>query len=344
MPKPLSADELAALGDELAALARAGVPLDQGLLALRSELPGRAGFAAEEIGQRLAAGERWSDVVGEGQFPPMFAAVLEAGIRSSELGPAIEAYVATLRRTSELRKRLSIALLYPVLLLCLAYGLTLFIGLSWLPDLTSSYAESELETLPVLDSVSHWIVATRWFWAPLPPLLLLLGLGWWLLQLSGPALPRSRFALGVSVVRQGRAAIFADLLALLLERETDLPTALPLAAQASGDAQLQAGASKLVASLEQGSPVGETPELPPLIGWLLRSHAPEQQMVAALRRLSGQYHRRAIQRTEWLAHALPTWLAIGLGGGAAMLLASAVFGSWASVIYELARPHFFNAG
>jgi general secretion pathway protein F len=46
----LSLEQLIALGEEIAALARAGVPLDEGLAELGRELPGRLGKVARQMG------------------------------------------------------------------------------------------------------------------------------------------------------------------------------------------------------------------------------------------------------------------------------------------------------
>jgi hypothetical protein len=53
----LTLDQLAALSQEIAALARAGVPLDRGLRELGRELPGRLGKLAAEMSGGLAEGK-----------------------------------------------------------------------------------------------------------------------------------------------------------------------------------------------------------------------------------------------------------------------------------------------
>jgi len=62
---PLTLDQLAALSEEIAALARAGVPLDRGLRELGRELPGRLGKVAAEVSGGLAAGKALDAVVAE---------------------------------------------------------------------------------------------------------------------------------------------------------------------------------------------------------------------------------------------------------------------------------------
>ena len=58
-PSALSLDNLIALSDEIAALARAGVPLERGLAELGREMPGRLGRFAAELAGAAAAANRW---------------------------------------------------------------------------------------------------------------------------------------------------------------------------------------------------------------------------------------------------------------------------------------------
>ena len=63
--QPITLEQLAALSDEISALARAGVPLDHGLRELARDLPGRLGTMAAEISRRLEQGRSLDDVIQE---------------------------------------------------------------------------------------------------------------------------------------------------------------------------------------------------------------------------------------------------------------------------------------
>ncbi|MBP90775.1 MAG: hypothetical protein CMJ64_29370 [Planctomycetaceae bacterium] len=66
-------EQLSALNDEMAALVRAGVPLEQGLTELGSKMPGRLGRLASFLAERLAAGEGLSQILAnnEDRFPKL---------------------------------------------------------------------------------------------------------------------------------------------------------------------------------------------------------------------------------------------------------------------------------
>ena len=60
----MTLDDLIALNDEIAALVRAGVPLEAGLAELGGDLPGRLGQFATVLAQRTARGESLAQAIG----------------------------------------------------------------------------------------------------------------------------------------------------------------------------------------------------------------------------------------------------------------------------------------
>src|SRR6476659_4639535 len=89
---PLSLDQLAALSEEIAALARAGVPLDRGLTELCRDIPGRLGQVARSMGERLGEGQAVEQVVADlgSALPPAYRSVLIAGVRAGRLPMALQ--------------------------------------------------------------------------------------------------------------------------------------------------------------------------------------------------------------------------------------------------------------
>ena len=82
---PLSADELITLNEEIASMARAGLPLDQGLAVLAREMSaGRLRNVTEQLAADLRAGLTLPEALKrqEGRVPGYYAARLTAGIRS----------------------------------------------------------------------------------------------------------------------------------------------------------------------------------------------------------------------------------------------------------------------
>ena len=113
--RPLSLEQLAALSEEIAALARAGVPLDRGLAELARDIPGRLGTVAREMSQRLSEGQLIEQVAIElgNALPPAYRSVLIAGVRAGRLPVALQDISQTARRISQLRSTIYLSLLYP---------------------------------------------------------------------------------------------------------------------------------------------------------------------------------------------------------------------------------------
>src|SRR5205807_9413780 len=78
--------QLTAILEEIAALVRAGVPLDQGLLHMGGDFPGRAGELMRALAEDVRCGESLPSALAERgtAFPPVFRGVVEAGLRSGQ--------------------------------------------------------------------------------------------------------------------------------------------------------------------------------------------------------------------------------------------------------------------
>ena len=171
-------EQLISLNDEMAALVRAGVPLEQGLLELSRDLPGRAGRIAEVLGRRMSAGESLPQILAResDQFPPIWRAVVEAGLRSGELSAALESMSTTARRMAEMRKLIGAALIYPLMVLALAYAVFVFQVTRLIPVMSRAYADLTGDTDALLTALT-WIGDTAIWWASLMPIAIVLLVG-----------------------------------------------------------------------------------------------------------------------------------------------------------------------
>ena len=89
---PITLDQLLALNDEIAALVRAGLPLERGLLEAGRDVRGRLGRIAGVLGRRLNRGESLAEALEAERraIPPLYRAVVEAGARAGRLPAALE--------------------------------------------------------------------------------------------------------------------------------------------------------------------------------------------------------------------------------------------------------------
>ena len=93
------------------------------------------------------------------------------------------------------------------------------------------------------------------------------------------------------------AAGYADLLALLFEHQVAYPRAVELAAEATGNSAMIAGARQLAAAVQHGeAPDQAVRDLPastvrPLLRWTLAATKDQGSLVESLRNLAPMYRR-----------------------------------------------------
>jgi len=344
----ITIEQLIALNDEIAALVRAGIPLQRGLMVAGRDLRGRLGRITAALGMRLGRGESLSEALaGERQsIPVLYLAVVEAGARSGRLPVALEGLSRYVRGYSEARSAIGLALWYPLLVLCLAYGL--FVGLVTLvvPRFVIAFDSLGLSTPAPLHWL-EWIGNTAHYWWPAGPILvILLGIAW---LASGKAVRfQSRgwtwlriFPWMKSLLNDYETANFAELLALLLEHNVAYPRALVLAAESTGNPRLVAGARQLAEAVTRGEPMKTAMSsvdrrgVLPMLRWVLASSPEQGSLVTGLRNLTELYRKRAMYQAEKLYLILPVVLLIAIGASATLLYALALFLPVIDMLFQL---------
>jgi len=342
----MTLDDLIVLNDEIAALVRAGIPLDVGLAELGRDLPGQLGRFAVSLAEHNARGESLDQTLNEeaGQLPSTYCAVVQAGMRAGRLPAALEAVAASVRRMSETHHAIMVAATYPLIVVVLAWcGMTLFtVGLA--PKLNAAFSSMGLTNhgfyvLPI------WISQNVWIWWPLVPVAVLLAVLAWRISFLKAAMSRSHWTspflealpgLG-DMLRCSRTATFLEILSLLIENRSPLQESLILAAEASGDHVLLQSAQQLARMIENGQiPSGaESTAFPPLIRWLLTAVGHNRLLSPALQHAAGIYHRRARRQADLLQILLPVFLTVVIAGSATALYAVSLFAPYTAMLYSL---------
>jgi general secretion pathway protein F len=348
MNSSLTVEQLIALNDELAALVRAGVPLERGLGELGQDLPRALRLHTERIVERLHSGEGLDQALAsvDDGFPPAFRAVVAAGLRAGQLAAALEGIAATLRRAAELRKAVGWAFVYPLLLCVLAYTGLVGLVYYWMPLIVDANSDLIGKRPPNLD----WIVvltAQTPLWVSLLPLVFgLVAIVWWWNRTGTVAAfsaHQNRWWCGTprQVAEWSQTATCADLLALLIEHNIPMVEALCLAGGGSGSARLREDCESLASNLRDGQilvrPSAAGPGLPAFVYWLLGAALPQSVVCRSLRSLADSYHRRAQRLAEWLTRFLPVLLTAVVGGLVVCAYALACFVPWYALIDQLGK-------
>jgi len=347
-PRPITLDDLVALNDEIAALVRAGVPLEPALAEMAGELPGKLGRLTDALAREMARGRALADVLADPalRLPPVYRAVIEAGARAGRLPAALESATRSIRQIAEIRRGVAVAAMYPFLIVAMAcLALALFTAVV-APQVLSMMRAMDVpgdRPLAWLSAAGRWAVV--WGPAAAAAVLGLAGL-WWFRsrRASAIASPRVGRLMGWfpwvgNTLRWTRASAFAEVLALLVENGVPLEQAVVLAAEATGDAELIAGAGDAAGRLARGEVAGAGQGLPPLLRWLLGC-ARRETLLAALRHAADSYHRRARRHAELARTFLPVLLTLVVGGTAVLVCALLTFIPYTTSLYRMASPFF----
>lgn len=354
-PSSITVDQLVALSDEMAALVRAGVPLDRGLVAAGLDLRGRVGHLTGRLGGRLEQGDAVAAALeadGAG-VPAFYRAVVEAGLRSGRLAKALEGLAAYGRGFAETRRAIGLALIYPMMVVGLAYGLFLLFVLRVAPRLADTFVTFRLGPLRTLELFS-WLRVHLIYWAPiLPAAMVMLAIAWWESGRASALRPGRlggllRLVPGVgSVFATAQAADFAELLALMVEHGVPLDDGITLAAEATGSRALRASALAIAEGLRRGDPVEAIASnssdssrrgMPPMLAWILATSSARGSLAPALRHAAEGYRRRAARRAEALRGALPTALVFLLGATTVIAYTALIFHPVVVLWQGLAAP------
>jgi general secretion pathway protein F len=115
----ISIDHFIALNDELAAIVRAGLPLERSLHEVARDIPGTLGDTVQILATRLGRGETLPQALSaeRERFPGVYRAVVEAGLKAGRLSAALEGLAAFARSYAEVPRAVGQALLYPLIVL-----------------------------------------------------------------------------------------------------------------------------------------------------------------------------------------------------------------------------------
>jgi general secretion pathway protein F len=329
----VSPQQLIALNDEIAMLVRAGVPLELGLQEHGESVPTALSHVNQELSRRMATGLPLGESLAETLpgLPRVYAAVVDAGLKSGDLPKALESLSRLARQGIDLRYRIEFAFLYPLMVFFLAYALFLVfviqVGGSW-RGLLADFGIAQNPVLNFTETLSqHWPL-----WAGIPPAIVLILLGWWVFVARGSFLPDRKISplLNLipglnSVISYWQWANFCDLLSTLLEHQVPLPKALVLAGDATGSATIGQQMAAVGEDLKTGRSMSDCLRGRRLIPAYLRWSLGTAQEPAALRsslQLAMELYRG---RANFLADAIKMWLPplllLVIGGGAVVCYA-----------------------
>lgn len=313
----LSLQTRAQLFSHLAAMEKAGVPVERALLSL--SVPARASAALRSLQKQIGAG---SDMASAGQRSGLFSPLESNLLRAAQASGCLAAVYQRLAERYAHQAQQAAAMKSRLLMPAAVLGLALFI-----------------QPLPAL--VGGQLSPAAYLWQCLWPLLLLAllyQLGRWLFARDGQTATRATSldrllgyvpVLGTASIRRNLRDFF-DSLGLLLEAGVPLLDALPKASATLRNLDLREQFAHLGAAVQRGQSLAQAlaaldfPGLPLALG-LVRTGEASGTLPASLLSYAALETQKLDNLTELLATWLPRllyagvilWMAYGLltGGG-----------------------------
>jgi type II secretory pathway component PulF len=320
-------DELIALNEEIAGMARAGLPLDQGLAALAKEMGrGRLRSVTAAIATDLKAGQTLPQALERqtGHVPPFYATLVSAGLRTGRISDVLATLTTYARTISSLRALIIEALFYPAVVLVFGLCLLGFLVVFVLPNFDIVFKDFGVPLPWVTEAVLQLSRQPfEYLLIPAIALVLLVVLVWLGLRFSkGGRLLWARFVYSVpllgTVLHAARLAAFTELLAVLVDHEIPLPEAFRLAGLASSDPVMARGAEQIEQELNQGRPLGEVLRgrglVPEWVSWMTALGERRGTLGQTLHQIADVYRRQVEMRAGIFRNVLPPFMIIVIAG------------------------------
>lgn len=323
----MTAEELAALNEQIAGMAQAGLPLDQGLTALSKEMGrGRLKKVTAALGQDLRNGETLPAALEKRQseLPPYYAGLATAGIRSGQLPEVLYTLTRYARNIASTRAIVVDSIVYPLIVILFAVCTFFFLCLVVVPLVSDVLVEFRIP-LPL---PTRWVVQLsrqplHLVLIPIVVMIVALVIAYYFMtrSLSGRRIwTRIIYATPLigTMVRSSRLAAFVDLLSVLVKYQVPLPEAMQLAGDASSDPFLAEQARDVRTRLEHGATLGEALTarhlLPNWLAWMAKSGDQRNDLAPTLEQVGVVYRKHVEARAGVLRQTLPSIIIIFTAG------------------------------
>jgi general secretion pathway protein F len=321
----LSAEDVMLLTRQWATLTQSGMPLDQALSAVAEQADSIAvAKLVAALRTHVEAGESLPGALARfpRTFSPLYRGLVAAGADSGRLADVLARLADYLEARQALRQKLTVALIYPVLVTIVAFGVISVLLVYVVPQVVSVYQQSR-QTLPWLTRAligsSDFFRATAWVWLAAAigvPLGVAIASRWEAVRvrlhsglLRTPAIGR--------LVATLDTARFASTLAILAGSGTPLLRALDAAANVIRMQPLADAARSAAALVREGVPLARALKdqrvFPPLLVHLVANGEQTGRLPEMLVRAAAELERAAENRLAWLAAVLQPALIVVMG-------------------------------
>lgn len=286
-------EEFAFFNQQLAGMLKSGIPLEGALHQLSSTMQrGKLRDEMTRLEADLREGVPLEKALAARKLPSTYIAMLQAGVRGNDLPGTLTLVADHYARLSHILTRLQGLMVYPMLVICGALALSLFITILR-GRIIGAVGTEFAGNIPFHFQMLVWL-------PPVTILLMAIVAGWVLAS----SRIRKNLRWRVPAVRDAYLAQLASTGEIMLRRGNTLPDTLTfLASLERGTPAEQALVSwnRLLAEGKSEVPDGKTSALPPMFFWLLQSAG--ENIADGFGRAANIYQRRAAHRFDTLLFA-----------------------------------------
>ena len=322
----VSTQTLAYTTRQLADLLGGGLPLLSALNLLSKQTESRVlQRIVESLANSVRDGRSLSEALSAypSVFPPLYISMVKAG----EVGGVLEQVLVRLaelgEHEAELKSRVVSAAAYPIVVLVVALGMTIFLMMYVVPNLSLVFLESgQLLPLPtrILLAVSNALM--QWGWALVIAIIVTIWAlrSWSLTKTGRAAIDSLLMALpGVGVlVRKFETARVTRNLGVMIHQGVQVLQALDVTSDNVGNIILRRAVSQIEASVRDGSSLasalGATKQFPLFVSNMVAIGEESGTVDSALLKVSATYEREADRTLRMLTTILEPVLLLAVGG------------------------------
>lgn len=269
--------DIALVTRQLASLVQSGLPLDEVLhaAATQSRKPQIKSLLLQ-VRSRVLEGLSLAQAMGESPraFNTLYRAMVKAGESAGFLGPVLEQLAEYTETSQETRQKIQMAMMYPVVLMCVSMGVVTALMAFVVPKLTGMFTQTK-QKLPAITEIligtSDFIVNYGIFLlAGIVGAIILLR---HLLKEPKRQTKWHRLLLKLPIfgefIRTAEAARWANTLGLLVKSGVPLLEGLRISSQVLSNKVMQAAGMSVAVSVQEGSSLhrslDQVGEFPPLL-------------------------------------------------------------------------------
>ena len=332
---PIGRSEFLLFNQQLAAIAKAGIPLERSLRELAADAASpRMRRLIETIAAELESGTDLREAFEKhaGHFPPLYGRILHAGVASGRLGEMLASLNRHSDTAAQTRRILFEATAYPLVVLALAAGILTALLLMVVPPFEHIFEEMGRKVPDMTAALMVTADNVGAFWCVIAAALAI-GIALKVILGLFPAGRRCKETITFSLPVLGRLyrdtvlSRLSDAMALLVGSGCDLPATFRLGGGAAGNELVRSDCEMLAAHVEQGEALlAAAPRcrvLPGLFLYSVELGGKRNELADSLYGLSAMYHEQARVCQGRLQVSLLPLLIVVLGafvGGAIVAL------------------------